>query len=943
MNVFVIKGLILLFGIIAIYVCYVILIKWVPNLVAQLISPLKRLYLFEHKMLRCIVTNILYPQKYIFPSLKNDDFIGVPNNINLPQIKSNPIIRNILFLLIQLFIIRIVYLSFFSNNSFYKQMNLIDLLHYEIITNKNKLLLLLISLVFGVIAYIIFMIKKVDKTENAFFISTIGEPIKPEIIKNLLSATQIIAYLTTGSFKSSAEINSAMSSHKYSWKLLLDYYNELKNTKNKESLFLAFNDIFSIIYQHRDIKASVVELGHGGITLIEHSLNVAEYGLSLFSNDVYKNHENAIKDILVFTCLAHDLGKIICFTQGYDNYNKHEILSQQLLNSLESFGNLKERDFILELVNNQHETFIDQAEDLVIANHMFRTADTKASEREGLQVSEDEILGIYRIAFYDFLRDKAAVNACCMLVSGFIFISIHEFVKEMLKITKQTFTVSNYANTQVFKHISTLFMKDNLYPENFKNRKCHIVFIDKKTNLEIKRFSECIILKYDFVLDNESLDDKSIEIKLQGRDLVAKVLIKEGEIVLDKKHNDLGITKINTPDVDVEKNMPDFIDNPLKKPREEKEENTTVISPIELGNISVLDKNIQFPESQKPPAKYKKITLEELEAEFLKKLRSLGFIISKIEFETEDFVRCAVEGKSFEAGAYKAYIKGVPNLSIIIHRTRTYNNQEPDIEYSDNYKLAGIDYNSLGKEYEIRLENEKLQIKELQMKLKNLEHLYTADGDSSIFQKLNIDEAFIVENLGKNLYKGGIFTRSINNMEDDQINGYIQIINNDILEQKFNDKYIDNPYNYVILNNDTEISNLKSALLIDNIIDGLYLYFALKIPVVITFNFKLFIEKLKEYGIHNILVATKITDLEEALAIYITESITVVNPFGLFEKHTKGIDHTIFKDRNYYFYQMPEILGISNDDYLARINSQLKYNQRETIENANKFSAWLKG
>jgi len=917
------------------------LTKVIHQIFTKAVPPIKRFILFELKIIKVIIKNLTYNQNELYPSLKNNNFVGVIYKVNLPRIQKNPILISIVLVSLQLFIV-----EYFLNKDFIKG-NLVEL--------KNTIISIIVGLVIAIV-YVAFKRNKVKPNSNIFMKSSLGSIIEPIRI-NPVTPMQINALLTTGNFKTTQEVNYSIKARESSYPLMHEYFCQLQGNKSKESVYNAFIEVFSYLYHNREVKASLVELGHGGSTVFHHSLHVAEYGLSLFSNDVYKQYEDLVKERLVFACLGHDLGKIRCYNEDKPNYNGHEQLSYFILGQLYYFNQLDSelRDDVLHLTNNQSKTFVEESEVLVVANHMFKTADTKASELEGMQMSEDRILSIYRISFYDLLRDKTSIARCGTLVDGYIYLSVNEFVKEIIKLTKQTFTVENYANTGVFKQISKLFMLDGLYAKGFENVLCHIVFLDKASNREIKRYTQCIILRYDVIVDNQSIKSDVI-VGLQAKDSIAKLVIKDGQLIYDSSIKNTDVKKIDTPYVEPVKVEPVFLEDKSQDdvPPYPSDDGDDIPQPNDIpqypiNNIPDQPPYIQEPITQLPTktknnGRYKKITLSELENIYLEKLRAVGFIVNKIEFETNNFIRCPVHGKNFPAGSYKAFVKGVPNLHYIVYKTKTFEQGHDNIEFKENYKLSGYSYDGLLQEFEKKKQDDEFKIQDLQSKLATLQEILSESGDNKIFNKLNIDEKKIIEIFNNKCYKENLFTVLVDNFDSGKHSGYIQIAtNNDEIIEYPNDKLIQSSSNYILISKIKEIANLSSIILVDNLSDALFLYSNLELPVLVYFDLDITIEKINEICNIPKIIATNFLDFEHELNIAEGHNCQIINPFGLFDSsHKDLISNDYMSGQPINYFRCSYIYKKEINRYINEINKQLEFNQLESITNANRLFNFYK-
>jgi hypothetical protein len=901
---------------------------FIYQIYSKIVPPIKRVFLFEYRSLKIIFKNLAYKQHELYPTLKDDNFVGVVYNVNLPKIHNNPIIKSIAIIALQLLLV-----GFFLNKDFIEG-GLMEL--------KNTAITIAVGFVLAII-YIMFRKNDVKPNNNVFMKSSLGAVISP-IEVDLITPMQINALLTTANFSSTQEINFSIKSKNSSYPLLHEYFCGLQGSKNDKKrclLYNAFIELFSYLYLNRDVKASLVELGHGGASVFHHSLHVAEYGLSLFSNDVYKQYEEAVKDRLVFTCLGHDLGKIKCFNENRENYNGHEQLSYFILGRLLNFNQIDNeiRDDVLHLTNNQSKTFVDESEILVVSNHMFKTADTKASELEGMQMSEEKIMSIYRISFYDLLRNKDAVSKCATLIDGFIYVSINDFMKEIIKITKQTFTVENYANTGLFKQISKLFMLDGLYARGFENVQCHIVFIDKATNREIKRYSQCLILKYDMIMENDNFSS-DIVVGLQAKDSIAKLVIKDGVLTYDSSIKNTEISKIDTPTVNPVKEEPSFLAESVSEVNDFVEDDPTVATIPEMSVTQLPDDHPPAPDKSKNKhSHYKKLSLAELENLYLDKLRSVGFIVNKIEFETKTFIRCPVHGKNFPAGSYKAFVRGVPNLHYIVYKTKTFEQGHDNIEFKDNFKVSGYSYDGLEKEWEDKLKQDEFNVKELQGKLATLQGILSEKGDNSIFSLLNVDQKKVESVFNNKCFKESIFTVMVENFDTGKHSGYIQIkIHNQELIESANDKLISSGSNYILISAIKEIGNLSSVLLVDNLADGIFLFNYLELPILVYFDLAIAIQKIDAICTIPKIIATNYLDFETELDIAEKNKCQIINPFGLFESsHKDLIVQKYPSETPLDFYRCGKIYESQIDRYIHELNKQLELTQLESITNANKL------
>lgn len=528
--------------------------KVLHALYLKIVSPSKLFLLWEYKHIEVIIRNLVYEKEDIFTSLKANDIVGVVKPNHVYHISRNPLFKSIFVLFWQLMLVEI----FFNRNS--------------LIDKAQTLIMIIIAILVGIVVGIVIHVlnkNRVSQTKDCFNASTLGVIVDKLEIKKL-SSTEIRGILSNLKYKSSLEIATKAKAGINSYPLLTEYFNRLElcmidNKGSKYSnwlpvwllsklrsskvstetcVYYVFTELISYMSYYKDVRASVVELGHGGVSVLEHSLNVAECALDLSNHDIFKSTSN-IKDFVVLTCLAHDIGKIKCFNDGQSNFNGHERQSYQILGLIGSFAMLGDvnhyiKDTVTTAILRQGEMIVnDMNTDLVLINHIYKTSDQKASELEGQIMTEDRINEIYRTAFYILLTDKVSMAKCASLVNGFLFLDVQKFVRELIKFTGQTFTVDNYANTQVFKQIKKFMLSDGLFAEGITDV-CTIVMQEISSGKEVKRYQQCLILRMDFIIQNEHIKLENVTVNAEANNkIIAKLVFKNGGIQFVKSIADV--------------------------------------------------------------------------------------------------------------------------------------------------------------------------------------------------------------------------------------------------------------------------------------------------------------------------------------------------------------------------------------------------------------------
>lgn len=619
------------------------LVKTIRAIFVVLISPIKRIIVWELKMIKVVFVNVFYPKHLIYLSLQNKDFVGVEYDIDLPKVRRNPIVVSICILAGQIYLLRI-----FCNYSFkgFTFLNMKLALRSYIIMNYEEIKLTIISIMVGIlIGYMYHQSKrnKVKPTSNIFLKSSLGALVEPMKIKQL-SNTQIHALLAThhqiSNFRNFG--STRLNNKKISYPLLSEYWNELQTEKQTQKILWAFGEIVSFLYQNRNIKTAEIGVVMGDTNICINSLNITEYALSLFINDKLNKYEAKIKARLVFFSLAHEIGRAKIGDAESSSPECIARYSAEILGLMKNFAELDNniRDDVIYLINNQFNTLDENNKELVIIHQLFLTAKTQTSRQYKDLINPNDLLAIYRDKIYGLLGQKDVLEVCGTWIQDNLYLSVELFLELLLKDTGQD--LSTGSRNAALNNINMVFNKDLLVTKEFiksKDNIYNIKFFNIRENKLVKHYRKC------FVLNTKALGVGLLKIE-QSLDIVAR-------------EADIG--------------MVGTVEN-----------NEALTTHLPADN----DKN------------YTLISLKELEEIFLEELRRDGFLIDKIEFQTQYFVRCNIKGMAFKAGTYKAFVKGVPNLRYTIFKSPNKNLQEDNVLLQKTFELKGYNYQNLENEFD---------------------------------------------------------------------------------------------------------------------------------------------------------------------------------------------------------------------------------------------------
>jgi len=182
----------------------------------------------------------------------------------------------------------------------------------------------------------------------------------------------------------------------------------------------AMRAVLSVMSSNPTLPASPVPGGHGGATLIEHSLNVVDTMLQMAPKWSYRGHKNKKGEIsfplldntriehrfspddpiVPLAAFAHDIGKVTCYRLDGNSITEvrknHDIEGAKLLRSLPEIMSLSWKDrmallaaceFYHHIGSMPHSTWIDdRARSLV---ELLITADVATGRREGGVVADE--------------------------------------------------------------------------------------------------------------------------------------------------------------------------------------------------------------------------------------------------------------------------------------------------------------------------------------------------------------------------------------------------------------------------------------------------------------------------------------------------------------------------------------------------------------------------
>ena len=911
---------------------------------SKMISPIKLLFMWEYGLFRVVVRNLIYLKNDIYPSLKSKNVVGVikPDTVN--AINKNSLLKSLFLISLQLILFKVG----LSATSF------------QVLINNYTHMGLIIVCGVGLSIFAYYFLKhNIHEEKDAFNYSTLGVVVEHVAVKSL-SDIEVSGILSNLKFKSSLEIASKAKAGITSYPLLFQYFVELNNSVNhkvmkdkwfykhvpsqllnwinktkyseKHYLRAVIVDLISYLNQNKHVRASVVEVGHGGVSILEHSLNVAECSLELFNHVVFFNLKQ-LKDSAVILCLAHDIGKVKCHTNGQNNFNGHERLSYQMIGLFESFAMLGDynphiKDTITTAVRRQGELIVNDAnEQLVALNHIYKTSDQKASEIEGQSLTLEKVNEIYRTAFYILLTDKKSMSKCATLVNGCLFLDAHKFVGELIKFTGQTFTVENYANTKVFKQIKQFMIDDGLFFDKITDI-CSIVMHDKTTGKEIKRIQQCLILRMDFILfnDNIKLFDVEVNAEVNNR-LIAKLVFQNNSIQFVQSINkDVNIANMIA--------APETNTNVLEEVQKEEvnhltgivttAENTQMAEETSKLDITVptLTKNIDSHTEQKPQNRNKPITirqrdvwsLEEVNNYFINELKNAGIIINEIKWNTQN-QRYKADPTVGVNATVTAHIDGKIMIYYSIYATIDFNDSSTKISKQltlpppKHWVDATIEY------YEKSIKWDQ------------------SVGNSNIPYINALNLSFKISDvLCCGIYRDKLAVKVKNFQQN--VSG--MIIYDNLLDSK--NALIPDVHNHVMVGTEENLRLFNQVFLVDNLLDALVLYNILKINVIMYFSAERIIEKISElYPEKDIIIfvnfnnITKILQVADRLEVKLF-CYNVIDEKS-FEVFNQKIILPVLKN-NRKIPLVSELIGSYNIEVAEKIYKQLKI----ILAYQNKFS-----
>jgi hypothetical protein len=847
---------------------------------SKIVPPVKLLLMWEYRNFAVIFHNLVYEKEDIFTTLKASELIGVVKPNKVHHISRNPMLKGIFMITWQAMLI-----EFFLNRA-------------SIIEKTNLLMFSMSAIILGVILgigmYVTFK-QKVSDTSDCFNTSTLGSIVEKLDVKKL-SDTEIRGILSHLKYKSSLEIATKAKAGINSYPLLLEYFNnlDLESKKSKRIryykwlpmwvlskiapnpssvVYSVFIEFISYMNTYKEVRASTVEIGHGGVSVLEHSLNVAECGLDISNHDIFKSNTN-LKDYVVLTCLAHDIGKIKCFNDGQSNFNGHERESYQILGLIESFatlGDLKPelKDTVTTAILRQNEIIVnDTNENLVTINHIYKTADQKASELEGQIMTEDKINEIYRTAFYILLTDKNSMAKCASLVNGFLFLDVQKFVKELIKFTGQTFTVENYANTQVFKQIKKFMLSDGLFADGITDV-CSIVMQEISSGKEIKRYQQCLILRMDFIVQNENIKLDNVNVNAEANNkIIAKLLFQDGGIQFVRSNNtNLQVSEVKDqklvelPETIVEPDITPVQEDILELPNIDTLNNNAEILPhailpqtetivgmtiiespngiFELPEVSevkspkpqkVFNEKIRYKDDNKDVVKSftKSWTLQEVNDYFIGALQSFGIEISEISWNKK-YQRYNVKPDFGVSATVSAYIFGQISVQYSIYDKIDYadhsakDSKTVTLPRGKQWASATIEFCNTHIDW-----NNKELTNDLIDYLKRLKLSYS-----------------IRDNLDCGIYDE-YFAVKVKNFNNDNNVGIMLYSNKDGKYREDKSAVIVDSLNYIMVGSEEQFRLMHQIYLVDNLADALVLYEITNVNIIVYFSADKVIDKIKE-------------------------------------------------------------------------------------------------
>jgi hypothetical protein len=916
---------------------------------SKVISPIKLFIIWEIKLIKIIIKNLLYAKEDIFTSLKTKQVIGVVKPKSVHNIPRNPLFKSIFILAGQFELVDL----FLNRNSF-----------------ENKLYYVCwacvaigMGIIFGGIAYYVNR-NKINKNTDAFNFSTLGAVV--DVVRiNVLSETEVRGILSHLQFKTSLEIATKAKAGINSYPLLMQYFNELtlslRNIKYKQGLitkyfydklplwllkkvikngkletnvylYQSFVELISYLNTNRNVKASVVELGHGGVSVLEHSLNVAECSLELFSNEIFKPTPH-LKDFAVLTCLAHDIGKIKCHIDGQSNFNGHERQSYQILGLFESFAKLGDsnphlKDTVTTAILKQNDLIVnDMNEDLVKINHIYKTSDQKASEVEGHAMTEDRINEIYRTAFYILLTDKVSMSRCASLVNGFLFLDVQKFVSELIKFTGQTFTVDNYANTQVFKQIKKFMLGDGLFADGCSDV-CSIVMHDIKSGNPIKRYQQCLILRMDFIVQNENIKLDNVYVNAEANNkIIAKVLFQNGAIQFVKSVDTsenisktiTTTTNVNNQDADIHiesSGQLANIDISIKAGSNNKIDNATVVESENISEISIMstpqqvvyDSEPKIIKTNKPEQKsFNKIwTLDEVNNYFITALQNVGIEIQEIAWNQRN-QRYKVKSGYGISATVTAFIEGQIQVHYSIYEQIDY--QDHTAKESKKLTLpSGKRWTDASIEY---------YLKQIDWGNNDI------DSESVPYLKRLKLGFNIKDHVTCGVYrdKFAVMVKNFNNSN----NGLMMCSLKDIVVEENKSLIILNALNYVMIGTEDNFRIVNQVYLVDNLADALILYNVTNVNVIIYFSAERIIDKIREiYPDKDVRLFINLANYEKISAVIYKKEI---KPYSYMTEAFDAFNQKIVMailNKQKSIPTLSDLIGSVNVDTVEKINKQLK-------------------
>lgn len=509
-----------------------------------LTPPLKKIFLWQYKNIQIIGRNLIYTKKDLYSSLKNTEYVGTITEINTHKVLNNPIFRALLETsIIIIFISTIIYSRELTN---------------ELVIIGKSFLNAVLGVFLGFVTYKILKKEVPLGCQNKFLTSTLKSIGDELVIKNMLTDAEIKVLLSIPDYnqndlKKNVKIN--FNEKKIKYELIYKYWIILIAEKQRTERLLeqnlpnkaffekknhsitvymnAFREIFTYLYQNKNVKAAPVQSGHGGVSLYEHTLWVVEHSIAFLIHEFFGIEREVLIGPLVLAALSHDIGKIVCFkNEDKVDFEGHELLSGNILGVLSECSELDNQTFnnVIHIIKNQKATLNDeQSENVRIIHRILQGADTMASEQEGAAIDKNIIRSMYRKAFMDLFKDISKLETFTCTINTYLFIDLDKFVPEMIKNTGQKYTIKNVLTSQAYKDILDFFTADLMLTEKFGNTINCVEFIYRQTNKTARIFKNCLILSLDYITYNKDYSDTFYVGLMKNNDpqQIAKLIIGE--------------------------------------------------------------------------------------------------------------------------------------------------------------------------------------------------------------------------------------------------------------------------------------------------------------------------------------------------------------------------------------------------------------------------------